>query len=62
MNNQIKRLSLNYYVDVHIPMLMATYIQVIDEPNLSADGRNVRTIYNSFNVKEEMELLLKDKQ
>lgn len=48
MNNQIKRMSVICIVMFLALMVSATYIQVIDEPNLTSDGRNVRTIYNSF--------------
>ncbi|QPK94176.1 penicillin-binding protein 2 [Actinomyces sp. zg-332] len=49
MNRQIRRLSIIVVLMFIALMVSATYIQVIAEPSLSADSRNVRSIYNSFN-------------
>lgn len=50
MNRQIKRLSILVTFMLVALMVAATYIQVVKQPQLTADTRNVRTIYNSFNT------------
>lgn len=50
MNRQIKRLTIIVIAMFVSLMVAATYVQVVAEPTLTADGRNVRTIYNSFNT------------
>lgn len=49
MNRQIRSLSIIVVIMFLSLMGAATYIQVVAEPSLTADTRNVRSIYNSFN-------------
>ena len=50
MNRQIKHLSIIAIFMFIALMLAGTYLQVVAQPKLTADSRNVRTIYNTFNT------------
>lgn len=48
MNDALRRITTVAFVMLLVLMIAATWIQVVDAPNLNADNRNVRTMYREY--------------